>query len=82
MAKQTALKDVSLPELSKPAREPVPTEEQTTLRIARELQEQLKMVAVWERTTIMDLTDRVVRDWLKRYETATGRALPRRKAGG
>lgn len=83
MAGKSGLTGVStaLPDVSTLDRV-VPVEEQTTLRIEKLLHEDLKMIAVLEGTTIMNITSKLVRDYIRRYEAATGRPLPRRKGAG
>ena len=74
------LKAVDLPDVSAPAKA-VPVEDQTTLRVEKDLLQQLKMISVFESTTIMAITSRVLRDYCKRYEAATGRTLTVNRKG-
>lgn len=53
----------------------VPTEEQTTIRIRKELQELLRVIAALEGKTIFSVSDTVLTDYVKRYEQASGRPL-------
>lgn len=57
----------------------VPVEEQTTLRVAKELHEKLKLIAAFEGRTMMAIISSVLGDYCKRYESATGRSLTRTK---
>lgn len=75
-----SLKSVDLPDVRTPAKA-VPVEEQTTLRVEKDLLLQLKMISVFENTTIMAITQRVLQDYCRRYEAATGRALTVNRRG-
>lgn len=58
----------------------VPTEEQTTMRVRKDLQELLRVIAALEGKTIFSVTDSVLTDYVKRYEAMSGRPLlPRRR---
>lgn len=53
----------------------VPTEEQTTIRVRKQLQELLRVVAALEGKTIFSITDSVLTDYVKQYESMSGRPL-------
>ncbi len=60
----------------------IPVDEQTTVRLSRDLQGKLKMIAALERVTLMDVTESALRDFSDRYEVMSGRDLstqPRRR---
>lgn len=57
----------------------VPVEEQTTIRVRKEVQELLRIIAALEGKTIFSVTDTVLGDYIRRYEAASGRPLQPRK---
>lgn len=60
----------------------IPADEQTTVRLSRDLQGKLKMIAALERVTLMDVTESALREFSERYEVMSGHELnahPRRR---
>jgi hypothetical protein len=53
----------------------VSAEDQTTIRVRKEAQEELRIVAALEGRTIFAITDALLTEYLRRYETAIGRPL-------
>ncbi|GGA81818.1 hypothetical protein GCM10011521_20210 [Arenimonas soli] len=58
----------------------VPTEDQTTIRVRKELQELLRVIAALEGKTIFSVTDTVLTEYVRRYEATSGRPLLPRAA--
>jgi hypothetical protein len=58
----------------------VPTEEQTTIRVRKDVQELLRIIAALEGKTIFSVTDKVLGDFIRRYEAASGRPLQPRSS--
>lgn len=58
----------------------IPVEEQTTLRVSKELHEKLSLISAFEDRTIISITQAVLGDYCRRYESATGRSLTRSKS--
>ncbi len=57
----------------------IPIDEQTTLRVSKELHEKLSLISAFENRTIISITQAVLGDYCRRYESATGRTLIRSK---
>lgn len=55
-----------------------PADEQTTLRVPRDIHEKLKVIAAYEGTTIMSISTNVLGEYIRRYESVTGRPLSTR----
>lgn len=53
----------------------VPAEEQTTIRVSKVLQRHLSMISAIEGKTIFSITDTVLTDYVRRFESALGRPL-------
>jgi|GEM_PF-5964897 len=53
----------------------IPLEEQTTIRISRELREKLKAIALIKRCTLMSLTESALEEYCKQWEAASGQRL-------
>jgi hypothetical protein len=72
-SRHSTLKPLQLAESS------VPTEEQTTIRVRKDLQELLRVIAALEGRTMFAITDAVLSDYVQQYELASGRSLLPRK---
>lgn len=55
--------------------ESTPTEEQTTVRVSKQVQEKLKLISAIDGRTQFDIVDGVLRDYIRRFEQAIGRPL-------
>lgn len=53
----------------------VSTADQTTIRVPKRIQEQLKVIAALEQRTIFAVTESVLADYIRRYESAIGRPV-------
>ncbi len=53
----------------------IPIEDQTTVRVSKELHDKLVLISVLEKRTLISIMQSVLGDYCRRYESATGRTL-------
>lgn len=72
----------NLSSIGRPAEAPKEAEQTTTVKVTKQHSDALRLIAAMERITIFALTERIVGEYIEKYEQVSGQPIMRQLQRG